>query len=148
MVYRSTESITEDSIRDVHKIQNQSVDYEKAIRNIHDRGIMIHASFAYGLDCDNVNTFKDTLDFIVRNRIETVTSHILTPYPGTKFYDRMADEGRIISDDLSLYNTANVVFKPKNVRIMAFRLIILILILILCSLFLDIIEILCQMMTQ
>lgn len=108
------ESITEDSVRDVHKIQNQSVDYEKAIRNIHDRGIMIHASFAYGLDCDNVNTFKDTLDFIVRNRIETVTSHILTPYPGTKFYDRMADEGRIISDDLSLYNTANVVFKPKN----------------------------------
>ena len=50
----------------------------------------------------------------VKNRIETVTSHILTPYPGTALYDRMKAEGRITTDDLSLYNTANVVFKPKE----------------------------------
>lgn len=48
----------------------------------------------------------------MKNKIETVTSHILTPYPGTALYDRLKREGRIISDDLSEYNTAHVVFEP------------------------------------
>ncbi len=108
------ESINPDSINDVHKVQNSIKDYEKAINSIHERGIMINASFVFGLDGDTKETFKTTLDWIVKNKIETVTSHILTPYPGTALYDRLKKEGRIITDDLSLYNTAEVVFKPKN----------------------------------
>ena len=46
--------------------------------------------------------------------IETVTSHILTPYPGTKLYERLKAAGRICTDDLEKYNTAHVVFKPAN----------------------------------
>ena len=110
------ESINQKAISNVHKVQNHTVDYERAVRNIHDRGIMINASFVFGLDGDTKDTFKDTLDWIVKNKIETVTSHILTPYPGTKLYDRMKEEGRILTDDLSLYNTANVVYKPSDIR--------------------------------
>lgn len=109
------ESINQKAISNVHKVQNHTVDYERAVRNIHDRGIMINASFVFGLDGDTKDTFKDTLDWIVKNKIETVTSHILTPYPGTKLYDRMREEGRILTDDLSLYNTANVVYKPSDI---------------------------------
>ena len=108
------ESINKSSVEDVHKVQNMVADYDKAIKAIHDRGIMINASLVFGLDSDTVDTFKETLDWIVRNKIETVTSHILTPYPGTKLYERMKAENRIITEDLSLYNTSNVVFKPKN----------------------------------
>ena len=75
---------------------------------------MINASFVFGLDGDTTETFKSTLDWIVKNRIETVTSHILTPYPGTALYDRMKKEGRILTDKLSLYNTAHVVYEPKG----------------------------------
>ncbi len=108
------ESINPDSISDVHKVQNKTDSYEKAIRAIHDRGIMINASLVFGLDGDTPKTFDATLDWIVKNKIETVTSHILTPYPGTALYERMKAEGRIVTDDLSLYNTANVVFRPAN----------------------------------
>ena len=108
------ESINERSIENVRKIQNISANYEKAIKEIHSRGIMINASFVFGLDGDTKETFKSTLDWIVKNKIETVTSHILTPYPGTELYKRMKNEDRITTDDLSLYNTANVVFSPKN----------------------------------
>ena len=45
---------------------------------------MINASFVFGLDGDTKETFDATLKWIVDNKIETVTSHILTPYPGTK----------------------------------------------------------------
>lgn len=108
------ESIHAASIADVHKVQNQKTAYENAVSAIHKRGIMINASFVFGLDGDTEETFGKTLDWIVKNKIETVTSHILTPYPGTALHARLLREGRIISDDLSLYNTAHVVFRPKN----------------------------------
>ena len=108
------ESVNEASIKGVHKGQNSLDRYEQAVRNIHDRGIMVNASFVFGLDGDTPDTFRNTLDWIIRNRIETVTSHIMTPYPGTVLYDRLKAEGRITTDDLSLYNTANVVFRPAR----------------------------------
>ncbi len=108
------ESVNAESLRNVHKGQNSIAQYERAVRNIHDRGMMVNASFVFGLDGDTPDTFRHTLDWIVRNRIETVTSHIMTPYPGTVLYDRLKAEGRILTDDLSLYNTANVVFQPKQ----------------------------------
>lgn len=108
------ESIHADSINDVHKIQNCTDKYEQAIKAIHDRGIMINGSFVFGLDADTPQTFKLTLDWIVKNKIETVTSHILTPYPGTALYKKLKEQGRIISDNLELYNTAHVVFEPKG----------------------------------
>ena len=108
------ESISPDSISSVHKRQNHIADYECAVAAIHSRGIMINGSFVFGLDGDTPETFRLTLDWIVKNRIETVTSHILTPYPGTVVYDRMKAEGRITCDDLSKYNTANVVFAPRG----------------------------------
>lgn len=108
------ESIHADSINDVHKIQNCTDKYEQAIKEIHDRGIMINGSFVFGLDADTPQTFKLTLDWIVKNKIETVTSHILTPYPGTVLYEKLKEQGRIVSDDLELYNTAHVVFEPKG----------------------------------
>ncbi len=108
------ESIQPASIEGVHKIQNRIESYEKAIHEIHKRGIMINASFVFGLDGDTKDTFRETLDWIVKMKLETVTSHILTPYPGTALYKRLRAENRIISDDLSLYNTSHVVFRPRN----------------------------------
>ena len=106
------ESINPASVQNVHKVQTTTQEYEQAIEAIHSRGIMINGSFVFGLDGDTPETFRATVDWIVRNKIETVTSHILTPYPGTALYARMQAAGRITSHDLSRYNTANVVFKP------------------------------------
>jgi radical SAM superfamily enzyme YgiQ (UPF0313 family) len=108
------ESINSKSIDSVHKVQNSVKKYEKLADEIHKRGIMINASFVFGLDEDETTVFKNTLDWIVRNKIETVTSHILTPYPGTKLYSSLKEENRIADYNLSNYNTAHVVYKPRN----------------------------------
>lgn len=108
------ESVSPASIKSVHKVQNDTDKYEFAVRELHKRGIMVNASFVFGLDSDTPETFRYTLDWIVRNKIETVTSHILTPYPGTVVYDEFKRAGRLITNDLSLYDTAHVVFKPKK----------------------------------
>lgn len=74
------ESINSKSIDSVHKVQNSVSKYEKLVDEIHKRGIIINGSFVFGLDEDDRSVFKNTLDWIVKNKIETVTSHILTPF--------------------------------------------------------------------
>ncbi|NRT87034.1 B12-binding domain-containing radical SAM protein [Clostridium beijerinckii] len=108
------ESINSKSIESVHKIQNSVSRYEKLVDEIHKRGIMINASFVFGLDEDDAEIFNSTLEWIVKNKIETVTSHIMTPYPGTKLYASLLKENRIVDHNLSNYNTSHVVYKPKN----------------------------------
>ncbi|MHC1683034.1 MAG: radical SAM protein [Clostridiaceae bacterium] len=108
------ESINSKAIESVHKVQNSVNRYEKLVEEIHKRGIMINASFVFGLDEDDGSVFKNTLEWIVKNKIETVTSHILTPYPGTKLYSSLMEQDRIVDFNLSKYNTAHVVYKPKN----------------------------------
>jgi hypothetical protein len=39
---------------------------------------------------------------------------ILTPLPGSEFYRRTVEEGRILTSDWSLYDTHHVVFMPKR----------------------------------
>jgi len=108
------ESINHHSIRSVNKVQNHCDQYDRIIRMLHERDIMVNASMVFGLDSDTPQTFPDTLDWLVRNKVETVTAHILTPYPGTKLFERFQAEGRIFDTDWSHYNTAHVVYQPQN----------------------------------
>ncbi|HMA65249.1 MAG TPA: radical SAM protein [Chitinispirillaceae bacterium] len=113
-LYIGFESINANSIAGVGKSQNKVSEYGKIIDEVHRRGIMINASLVFGFDNDYPDVFETTLDWLIKNRIETMTSHILTPYPGTKLYERLQKEGRIIDNNLNHYNTSNVVFQPKN----------------------------------
>jgi radical SAM superfamily enzyme YgiQ (UPF0313 family) len=106
------ESINTVALREVGKRQNRVEKYNRLIAEIHRRGIMVNASLVFGLDHDDQGMFAATMNWLVANKVETMTGHILTPYPGTVLYDRLEEEGRIVSKDYSLYNTANVVFSP------------------------------------
>jgi radical SAM superfamily enzyme YgiQ (UPF0313 family) len=107
------ESINTPSLESVNK-DNKVKHYEELVEALHSRGIMINASMVFGLDGDENNTFKRTFDWLVKMRIETLTSHILTPYPGTELYRSMNAAGRIVDHNLEKYNTAHVVFKPAK----------------------------------
>ena len=107
------ESLNASSLQSVHK-KNRFEEYEELVRKIHRRGIMVNASMVFGLDGDHPDVFEQTLNWLIKNKVETLTSHILTPYPGTKLYSAMHNAERITDHDLSKYNTAHVVFAPKN----------------------------------
>ena len=108
------ESINSRSITSVQKHQNHIQNYETLIRELHQRDIMINASLVFGFDYDYPDVFKNTLNWLVSNKIETVTAHILTPYPGTALYKKFTHEDRIVDHDPTHYNTAHVVYEPKN----------------------------------
>ena len=46
-------------------MQNNREEFERLISELHKRGIMVNASFVFGLDGDTPETFKNTLDWIV-----------------------------------------------------------------------------------
>ena len=109
------ESVNPAALAGVHKHQNRPERYAALAWEIHRRGIMINASMVFGLDGDGPEVFANTLDWLVENKIETLTSHILTPYPGTRLYRDMHAAGRITDRDLSHYNTAHVVYQPGRI---------------------------------
>jgi hypothetical protein len=46
--------------------------------------------------------------------VETMTAHILTPYPGTDLHKRLQREKRIFDFDPAHYNTSHAVFHPQR----------------------------------
>ena len=89
-------------------------DYAAAIRRLHDLGVMINGSFVFGMDGDDGSVFERTVEWAIEQGIETATFHILTPYPGTALYRRMADQGRLTVHDWDLYDTRHAVFRPAR----------------------------------
>jgi len=84
------------------------------IQKIHEAGIEVIGSFAFGFDHDDPGVFERTVRFCQRARLDEVEFLILTPYPRTRLFERLEGEGRIIERDWAKYNTMNVVFRPRS----------------------------------
>lgn len=114
------ESIDEESLKQMHKQENIRIlnKIDKLIDNIHRNGIAIIGSFIIGSSNDNINTINRTVNFINKNNIDSVLITHLTPFPGTRLYDNMQKENRIIANnypaDWIKYNFSNVVYKHEK----------------------------------
>jgi radical SAM superfamily enzyme YgiQ (UPF0313 family) len=109
------ESISQASLNEVQKPFNRVSDYARAIERIHSHGIAVQAGIVFGFDNDEPVIFGKTLDFLEAVGVQNATFNILTPFPGTRLYQRLAAEGRILTRDWSKYNgRADVVFRPRR----------------------------------
>ena len=108
------ETLNQDNLREQGKSQNLGRDYAAAIRRLHGLGVMINGSFVFGMDGDGPDVFDHTVEWAVTQGIETATFHILTPYPGTALYQRMAAQNRLLHSDWDRYDTRQVVFRPAK----------------------------------
>jgi radical SAM superfamily enzyme YgiQ (UPF0313 family) len=108
------ETLEPGNLRSQHKVHNLDQDYRAAIRRLHGLGVMVNASFVFGMDGDDGTVFDRTVGWAIEQGIETATFHILTPYPGTALYGRLAAQGRITTGDWDLYDTRHAVFRPAG----------------------------------
>ncbi len=114
MLFVGVETVTPTGMQELRKSYSSVSETEEAIRIIQDHGIAFHPSIVFGLDTDTPAIFDDTLEFLQRNKIPTATFNVMTPYPGTAIYQRLDQEGRLLTHDWYYYNHKCVVFKPKN----------------------------------
>ncbi len=106
------ETINGDNLASQRKRQNIGRDYAAVVRRLHGHGVMVNASFVFGMDDDRPDVFDRTVAWAVEQGIETATFHIMTPYPGTALYARMLAQGRMLHQDWDRYDTRHVVFRP------------------------------------
>ena len=111
MVYCGFESVNPATLDAYNKHQDVR-DIRDSVHAFHDYSIHVHGMFVLGADTDDVETFQRTVDFALQNKIDTVQFLMLTPCPGTPFYERMVAQGRLLTDDLTLYDGHHCVIQP------------------------------------
>ncbi len=112
-LYLGFESINPATLKEYRKRQTVE-EIREAIRLLHRHGIMVHGMFVFGADTDDLATFKETVKFALRNRIDTAQFLVLTPVPGTQLFRRLESEGRILTRDWRYYDGHHVVFRPAK----------------------------------
>lgn len=108
------ETTNGENLADHRKLHNIGRSYDRAIARLHGLGVMVNASFVFGMDRDGSDVFDRTVDWAIERGVETATFHVLTPYPGTGLHRRMAEQGRILHEDWDRYDTRHVVFRPAG----------------------------------
>ncbi|NLT56439.1 MAG: B12-binding domain-containing radical SAM protein [Actinomycetales bacterium] len=108
------ETVNATNLPGQRKRQNIGTSYEEVVSRAHDAGVMINASFVFGMDDDGPDVFDRTVEWALAQGVETATFHILTPYPGTGLHRRMTAQGRILHSDWDRYDTRHAVFTPRG----------------------------------
>jgi len=113
LVYLGLESVNQDTLDAYDKAQSVK-DIIDAVRRLHEYGIRAHGMFVLGADSDGPEVVRDTVEFAVRQKIDTVMLNILTPLPGTALYEEMEVQGRIFDKRWELYDALHVVYEPEQ----------------------------------
>jgi radical SAM superfamily enzyme YgiQ (UPF0313 family) len=110
------ESVQKGTQDEMKKIRNLKIDFPEAMRRFHDEGIAILGAFIFGFDHENKDVFDQTLEFSMKNHLDSIQLRILTPYPGTRLYTRLLSEGRLFVGDWWLhgYPPDTLLFQPKG----------------------------------
>jgi radical SAM superfamily enzyme YgiQ (UPF0313 family) len=108
------ESLNQASLVETKKAFNMRRGYDEVVRKIRDRRIALMGCFVFGFDHDTLATFDETVEFVMQSRMDLPRYAIAVPFPGTALYRRLKAEGRITTEDWSLYDGQHVVFEPKN----------------------------------
>jgi radical SAM superfamily enzyme YgiQ (UPF0313 family) len=117
-LFLGLESVSQSSMKEVHKGFNRVEEYAHLIKRIHAHGIAVQAGIVFGFDHDTPAIFKDTLDFLEETGVQNATFNILTPYPGTPLFQRLDAQGRLLTRDWRKYNgRTDVVFQPSQMSV-------------------------------
>jgi len=117
-LFLGLESISQPSMDAVRKGFNRVEDYARIVDRIHAHGIAVQAGVVFGFDHDTPEIFSNTLHFLEDTGIQNATFNILTPYPGTPIFQKMEEQGRILTRDWRKYNgRTDVVFQPMRMSV-------------------------------
>lgn len=108
------ESISQESLNYMNKGWAKVDEYKTLMENIQNAGIDISTEMVVGADGDTLESIKNTGKFIKDNKISVPRFYILTPIPGTEYYNEMENQGRIAVRDIYSYNGREAVHIPKN----------------------------------
>lgn len=119
------ESVDIDSLKKFNKNLNVQYaignQYLEKIRVIRKAGIAVLGCFILGGDTDDILSFGKTLRYIQKTHIDVLQLSKPTPLPGTKFYEYLENDNRIIDKNYpeawKEYKFTRMLFKPQKLEI-------------------------------
>lgn len=114
-IFLGIESFDSESLKDANKVQNHINEYKHAVKELHKCGICVMVGIISGFDSDNPDKIVGMADNLLQIGFDVPFLSILTPYKGTKLYDDLQEQDRILKErSWNYYNGYNVAYQPKE----------------------------------
>jgi radical SAM superfamily enzyme YgiQ (UPF0313 family) len=112
-VFVGIETPDEDSLSECSKMQNKNRDLVADVKRIQRAGLQVQGGFIVGFDNDKPSIFQRQIDFIQKSAIATAMVGLLQAPAGTKLYERLKGEQRLVGETSgdNVDGTTNIV--PK-----------------------------------
>jgi len=115
-VFVGIESSDEESLAECNKLQNKGRDLVACVKKIQSFGMQVQAGFILGFDSDKSSIFENLIRFIQQTGIVTAMVGLLNAPRGTKLYDRLLKENRLLKNLTGDNTDFSMNFIPKMSR--------------------------------
>jgi len=112
-VFIGIETPNEESLVECAKSQNQNRDLVASIKKIQNYGFEVQGGFIVGFDSDPLSIFKSQISFIQKSGIVTAMVGLLSAPPGTRLFQRLKKENRLIKVFTGNNTDCSLNFIPK-----------------------------------
>jgi radical SAM superfamily enzyme YgiQ (UPF0313 family) len=112
-VFIGIETPNEDSLTECTKVQNKNRDLIACVKKIQNFGLQVQGGFIVGFDNDPVSIFERQIRFIQNSGIVTAMVGLLNALKGTRLYQRLEKENRLIRDVTGDNTDCSINFIPK-----------------------------------
>lgn len=114
MSFIGMESLSEASLRDVEKKQNNVEEYKEYFQKLNKKGILTFTGFMFALDEDTPEYYETLPQKLEEVGVNVILPSISIPIYGTPLYKKMIEENRILDNDITHYEGDHVLFKHKH----------------------------------
>jgi len=112
VLFMGMESLSNSNLANLGKNFFKTEEISGFFSKIQKKGILIHASVIFGMDEDDHDVFRKTVEFLIKEKIAYAEFFLLTPLPGTELQKKLEEDNRILDFDWSHYDCFHVVFRP------------------------------------
>lgn len=108
------ESITAASLKSVYKRYREVDNFREIVDRFHAHHIAVNGCWVLGFDHDTEESILAMPERIREIGCDLTRIAIMTPLPGSRMFDRLEEEGRIIDYNWDHYDQRHAVFQPTN----------------------------------
>lgn len=112
-VFIGIETPDEAALAECNKRQNRGRDLLADIKRLQRAGLEVQGGFIVGFDSDTPSIFRRQIEFIQKSGITTAMVGMLNALPGTRLFDRLLHEGRLLGDSSGDNVDGTTNFMPK-----------------------------------
>ncbi len=112
-VFVGIETPHEESLVECNKSQNRGRDLVASVKKIQNYGLEVQGGFIIGFDSDPLTIFKNQINFIQKSGIVTAMVGLLNAPPGTRLYQRLKKENRLLKVFTGNNTDCSLNFIPK-----------------------------------